>query len=335
MWAFVPYKAVTISNNTVSGCDVGSAALASCNLAGNNNCPGGVIPTVTFSNNNITGNGAAGGAGLYVTTNTFGFGDGDVKVAADHNALCGRRDRRRGRRDRYRACHHHHQPQLARRNVTGAANTGATTVDAAAATGGVNPRPSRSQRVWRPARSRWRRGCRRRPRQQLHPDHPPSASSRPGRRGQQWHDRLRSRSSLDRPSSTPVTVMWDTVNGTAAAGSDSSAPRTCSSTFNPGQVLQFITVNVNGDTQAGAEREVHGPFARNVERGAGEQHQGHDRFSTTTETAARPARSVVVAALASCGVLGYCRCSRHRSTTSSTSRTPTDVGGPLMVCEFT
>ena len=34
VWTFVPYLAPTISNNTVSGCDVGLAAFASCDLGG-------------------------------------------------------------------------------------------------------------------------------------------------------------------------------------------------------------------------------------------------------------------------------------------------------------
>jgi hypothetical protein len=89
VWAFVPYLAPSITNNTVSGCDVGLAALASCFLAGTNSCPGGVVPTVTFSNNGVTETSASGNAGLYVTTNSFGFGDGIVHASADHNTITG------------------------------------------------------------------------------------------------------------------------------------------------------------------------------------------------------------------------------------------------------
>ncbi|HTK17639.1 MAG TPA: fibronectin type III domain-containing protein [Acidimicrobiia bacterium] len=87
IWTFVPYLAPTISNNAVSGCDTGLAAFASCNLGGTNYCPGGTIPTVVFSTNTVTG--VTGGFGLVVSTDTFGFGDGDVHVNAHHNVISG------------------------------------------------------------------------------------------------------------------------------------------------------------------------------------------------------------------------------------------------------
>jgi hypothetical protein len=92
VWAFVPYNPPSIANNTVSGC--GGAALAavgSCNLTGTNNCPGGTVPTVSFSNNNVTT--VSGGLGLQITTNVESFyptgGDGDVHVSGDHNTFTG------------------------------------------------------------------------------------------------------------------------------------------------------------------------------------------------------------------------------------------------------
>jgi hypothetical protein len=89
VWAFVPYKTPTISNNVVSGCDVGLAALASCNLDGTNNCPGGTVPAVQFTGNSVTTTASAGSLGLYVTTNSFGFGDGEVRANGDHNVISG------------------------------------------------------------------------------------------------------------------------------------------------------------------------------------------------------------------------------------------------------
>jgi hypothetical protein len=83
----VPYLAPTISNNTVSGCDTGLAAFASCNFGGSNLCPAGNIPTVVFSTNNVTT--VTAGYGLVISTQTFGFGDGDVRVSADHNVISG------------------------------------------------------------------------------------------------------------------------------------------------------------------------------------------------------------------------------------------------------
>jgi hypothetical protein len=87
VWTFVAYIAPTVTNNTVSGCEVALGAFASCFLAGVNSCPGGVVPTVTFTGNDVTG--VPGGRGLYVSTTSFSFGDGDVKVSADHNLLNG------------------------------------------------------------------------------------------------------------------------------------------------------------------------------------------------------------------------------------------------------
>ncbi len=89
VWAFVPYQTPTISNNAVSGCDVGLAALASCNLGGTNNCPNNVVPAVQFTGNTVATTSTAGAFGLYVTTNSFGFGDGEVSATADHNVITG------------------------------------------------------------------------------------------------------------------------------------------------------------------------------------------------------------------------------------------------------
>jgi hypothetical protein len=53
--------------------------------------------------------------------------------------------------------------------------------------------------------------------------------------------------SLDRPSSQTVTVFWHTSNGTAGVGDYMGAGGTLS--FAPGQTMQTITVNVDGDTK--------------------------------------------------------------------------------------
>jgi len=79
-----------VSGNTVSGCDVGLATFASCDLAGTNSCPGGVVPTTVFSTNNVSV--GSGQTGLYVTTNSFGFGDGPAKVSASLNTISGAGD---------------------------------------------------------------------------------------------------------------------------------------------------------------------------------------------------------------------------------------------------
>jgi hypothetical protein len=53
--------------------------------------------------------------------------------------------------------------------------------------------------------------------------------------------------SLDRPGSQPITANWATVDGTATAGSD-YVGASGSLTFNPGQIVQYIPITINGDT---------------------------------------------------------------------------------------
>jgi hypothetical protein len=91
VWVFVAYKAPSVANNTVSGCNVGLANFASCELAGGSSCPGSIVPTVTFSNNNVTeiAGPAPNGLGLYVSTSGLGFGDGNTRVSGDHNVIGG------------------------------------------------------------------------------------------------------------------------------------------------------------------------------------------------------------------------------------------------------
>src|SRR5437867_2329696 len=52
---------------------------------------------------------------------------------------------------------------------------------------------------------------------------------------------------LDQAASTPVTVDYHTVDGTAQAGSD-YLPTSGSLTFPPGQISRQVTVQVLGDT---------------------------------------------------------------------------------------
>jgi len=249
VWAFVPYKPVTILNNTVTGCDVGSAALASCNLAGNNNCPGGVVPTVTFSTNTITGNGVSGGAGLYVTTNTFGFGDGDVKVSADHNTYAGAETGVAVEETGTALA----TTTVNRNSLAGTsvalANTGASTVDAQCNWWGqTDPQPIvNGQATGAVTVKPWLKDA------NLSSNCIPilTIGIFPTKiaEGNSGITPMSFVALLDRPSSVPVTVMWDTVNGTAVAGIDFTGASNALVTFAPGQVLKFITVDVHGDTQ--------------------------------------------------------------------------------------
>jgi hypothetical protein len=54
--------------------------------------------------------------------------------------------------------------------------------------------------------------------------------------------------SLSNPSTSTVTVQYQTANGTATAGSDYTALPLTTLTFNPGEQSKTVTVLVNGDT---------------------------------------------------------------------------------------
>ena len=76
IWVFAPYRAVTVSGNTVTNVDVGLAAA------------GQSAPVVTlFTNNTVLGNFAPKGAGVYVTSSLFGFGSTDVAASFGGNFI--------------------------------------------------------------------------------------------------------------------------------------------------------------------------------------------------------------------------------------------------------
>ncbi len=77
VWVFVPRIAATVQDNTVSGCDVGLAMA------------GGVTSPVTtlFTGNTVTG--TTGSVGVYMTTNQFGWGSGNVAAQFVDNEIRG------------------------------------------------------------------------------------------------------------------------------------------------------------------------------------------------------------------------------------------------------
>jgi hypothetical protein len=78
IWVFVPYLAHTVNANTVTNCAVGLSAWGQ-----------GAAVTPSFTNNTVTGNYEAGGAGAYITTDLIGFGYTDVSVAFSGNIITG------------------------------------------------------------------------------------------------------------------------------------------------------------------------------------------------------------------------------------------------------
>ena len=249
VWAFVPYLAADDQQQHGVRLRRRPGRVRQLQPRRRNNCPGGVIPTVTFSTNNVAGNGAAGGAGLYVSTNSFGFGDGDVNVTADHNGLAGAETgvavEETGTA--------HATTTISRNSLAGTslalANAGATTVDARCNWWGQpSPDPVANGLATGPVTmAPWLQTS------DLNGNCIPITQIGvfPAKvaEGDSGTTALTFAITLDRPSSTPVTVMWDTVNGTTVAGSDFVGASNVLVTFSPNQVLRFITVNVNGDTQ--------------------------------------------------------------------------------------
>lgn len=78
IWTFVPYLAPTVNNNTVANCDVGLSAWGQ-----------GAAVTHHFTNNTVTGNGAAESAGVYVTTDLISWGYTDITVDFRNNSISG------------------------------------------------------------------------------------------------------------------------------------------------------------------------------------------------------------------------------------------------------
>jgi hypothetical protein len=79
IWTFVPYVPITVQNNTISGVDVGLAA------------SGQAAPVSTsFVNNQVTGK--PGSTGVYVTTDEFGWGSGNVSATFTGNTITGHAD---------------------------------------------------------------------------------------------------------------------------------------------------------------------------------------------------------------------------------------------------
>jgi nitrous oxidase accessory protein NosD len=81
IFVFVPYVPVTVINNDVSGVDIGLAAFGGAFSA----------PTVTstFTDNTVNGRRTAGSAGVFVTTDTLGYGETDVQANFNHNTVSG------------------------------------------------------------------------------------------------------------------------------------------------------------------------------------------------------------------------------------------------------
>ncbi|MEZ4301236.1 MAG: NosD domain-containing protein [Polyangiaceae bacterium] len=78
IWLFLPKGNATVSSNIVADCDVALALLG-----------GGASSNILFSANVATGTGASNTAGIFVTTDTFGFGHYGAEALFTANSLSG------------------------------------------------------------------------------------------------------------------------------------------------------------------------------------------------------------------------------------------------------
>ncbi len=77
IWTFVPFLPITVSNNTVTNVDVGLAA------AGGQSTP----VATTFTGNTVDAQNKANSTGVYLTTDQFGFGQGNNLVTFRSNTV--------------------------------------------------------------------------------------------------------------------------------------------------------------------------------------------------------------------------------------------------------
>lgn len=75
VWVFVPYNNVIVNSNDVSNCEISMSLF------------GGQGGTPTFSNNTVDGNNIANGAGMYISTDTFGYGDMNAAATLNGNSF--------------------------------------------------------------------------------------------------------------------------------------------------------------------------------------------------------------------------------------------------------
>jgi hypothetical protein len=80
IWTFVPANVVTVSNNTVTNVEVGLASA------------GGQGGSSTFNGNTVNGMSRANATGVYLTTDQFGFGQGNNSVVFRSNTVTGNVD---------------------------------------------------------------------------------------------------------------------------------------------------------------------------------------------------------------------------------------------------
>lgn len=81
IWVFVPYAGVTVTNNDVDGMDVGLAA-----FSGALGQPNASVVT-TFADNDLRGRHAAGSVGVFLTTDSLGYGESDAAAALTGNTV--------------------------------------------------------------------------------------------------------------------------------------------------------------------------------------------------------------------------------------------------------
>jgi parallel beta-helix repeat protein len=251
VWTFVPYLSPTVTGNTVSGCAVGLAELGSCDDVAGSVCPGGNVPTTTFTSNSTDGMGATfsdpdgTSIGLYVTTNSFGFGDRNVQASANHNTITNSYDgvyvEETGTAVTTVAANRN---SITGNTNSGFTNAGATNADATCNWWGQASGPVAGEVVGPVTTNPYLITS------NLDGNCTPivkiGTADKSVVEGNGGNTPVNLAVTLDRKSSQTVKVVWNTQNGAAGAGDYVGAFGQL--TFAPGQTSKTITVQVKGDT---------------------------------------------------------------------------------------
>jgi hypothetical protein len=312
IWAFVPYIAPSITGNTVSGCSVGLAAFSSCALNTLSACPSAVLPTDTFTNNTVTD--VMNGYGLYVSTSALGFGDGDVKVNANHNTIGG------PGKDVYveETGSAHTTAAINNNSLNNLVNSGSTTVDGRCNwwgnAQGAQPGEYFGSVMVAPflTTSNLSGACL--------PIASLGSSAVKTPEGNSGSHIVTLHVTLNGPSAQTAVVHWSTLHGTAGVGDFAGAFGTL--TFAPGETTKPINITVNGDTTL----ESNEAFTVNLTAGPGAA-IGTASQTIVIQNDEKPTLLVTVPATVAEGSSGHITISLAQQYTSPITVTITTVNG--------
>jgi hypothetical protein len=206
-----------------------------------------------MNSNDVTG--IDGGTGLYVTTNSYGFGDGPVRVQARFNTITGADDgvvvEETGGKTSTVAFT---RSSLAG-NDFGMRNLGTTNVNATCNWWGLATGPLLGVHF---------SGSVTRSPYLIVDDinsscavkiYPGGVAPKAHPEGDSGTTQVEVVVRLDRRSSAPISVQWYTADGTATAADNDYTPASGTLTWAPGTIFQYIYVEVEGDVTVEPDQE--------------------------------------------------------------------------------